>query len=175
MSRHSFVRFDLGPALQLSLRTTVAAILALFVAQLLQLQHPLYAMISAVIVTDLDAAQTRRLALPRLVGTLVGSGVGATIDTLLPTNLWTIGTGIMIAMFVSHLISLPAAARVAGYVCGIVLLDHGDSPWSYGLFRMIETALGIVAAVCVTLVPKLIPPGTLKRLSEQKKTTNAGQ
>jgi hypothetical protein len=33
----------------------------------------------------------------------------------------------MIAMFVSHLISMPAA-RVAGHVCGIVLLDHGDSP-----------------------------------------------
>ena len=166
MSRYSFIRSDLLPALQLSLRAAVAAILALVAAQLLQLQHPLYAMISAVIVTDLETTQTRKLALPRLVGTLIGSGVGAAVDTLLPTNLWTIGTGIMIAMFVSHLISLPAAARVAGYVCGIVLLDHGDSPWSYGLFRMIETALGIVAAVCVSLVPKLIPPATLKRLSD---------
>ena len=166
MSPYSFVRSDLLPALQLSIRAAVAAILALVIAQLLQLQHPLYAMISAVIVTDLEPAQTRKLALPRLVGTLVGSGLGATIDTLLPTNIWTIGTGIMIAMFASHLISLPAAAKVAGYVSGIVLLDHGDSPWSYGLFRMVETALGIVAAVCVSLVPKLISPETLKRLSD---------
>jgi len=67
-------------------------------------------------------------------------------------------------MFASHILYLQAAAKVAGYVCGIVLLDHGDSPWSYALFRMIETALGIVAAMGVSVVPKLLksknPDGT---------------
>ena len=145
------------PALQLSIRAGVAAILALVAAQLLHLQHPLYAMISAVVITDLDATQTPKLALPRLAGTLIGSALGAAINTLLLPSLWTIAPGIMIAMFVSHLISMPAA-RVAGYVCGIVLLDHGDSPWSYALFRMIETALGIAAAMCVSIVPKLLRP-----------------
>src|SRR4029077_15512545 len=105
------------------------------------LQHPLYAMISAVVITDLDATQTPKLALPRLAGTLIGSALGAAMNTLLLPSLWTIAPGIMIAMFVSHLISMPAA-RVAGYVCGIVLLDHGDSPWLYALFRMIETDVG---------------------------------
>jgi len=28
------------------------------------------------------------------------------------------------------------------------LLDHGNSRWSYAFFRMIETALGIGAAMC---------------------------
>jgi hypothetical protein len=47
----------------------------------------------------------------------------------------------MIAMFVSHLISLLATAKIAGYVCAIVLIDHGNAPWSYAFFRMVETAL----------------------------------
>src|SRR6266480_579294 len=67
---------NLIPAFQLSLRAAVAAGLALVAAQLLRLEHPLYAMISAVIVTDLVPSQTPKLALPRLAGTLVGSAIG---------------------------------------------------------------------------------------------------
>jgi len=68
------------------------------------------------------------------------------------------GLGMMIAMFVSHLISLPATAKLAGYVCAIVLLDHGDTPWSYAFFRRVETALGIGTAIVVSFVPKLLQP-----------------
>ncbi|MCX6875314.1 MAG: FUSC family protein [Verrucomicrobia bacterium] len=149
---------NLIPAIQLSLRAGVAAGLAIIVARLFQLQHPLYAMISAVIVTDLVAEQTRKLALPRLAGTLLGSSLGALISTLLPPGVWATAFGIFAAMFASHLLYLQDAAKVAGYVCGIVLLDHTDSSWSYALFCMIETALGIGAAICVSIVPKLIKP-----------------
>lgn len=157
---------NLIPAFQLSLRAALAAGLAIIVAQLLRLQHPLYAMISAVIVTDLVASQTPKLALPRLAGTLLGSALGAVIVTLLPHSIWAIALGILIAMFLSHLLYLQAAARVAGYVCGIVLLDHGDSPWSYALFRMVETALGIAAAMGVSFVPKLLQTDAPNRPKE---------
>lgn len=153
------------PALQLSLRAAVAATLALALARLLKLQHPPFAMISAVIVTDLQPAETRRLALPRLIGTLLGGVFGAAINSMVTSSLWTIGPSIMIAMFVSHLISLPATAKIAGYVCAITLLDHGDAPWSYAFFRMIETALGIGTAICVSIVPKLI------RTNDRKEVT----
>jgi uncharacterized membrane protein YgaE (UPF0421/DUF939 family) len=145
-------------ALQLSLRATVAATLALGLARLLHLQHPLYAVISAIIVTDLQPAETRRLALPRLVGTLIGGVFGAAINSAVPGSSWTVGPGIMVAMFVSHLIAPPATAKIVGYVCAIVLIDHGDAPWSYAFFRVIETALGIGTAIGVSIVPKLLQP-----------------
>jgi len=151
------VASNLIPALQLSVRAGVAATLALVGAQYFKMQHPLYAMVSAIIVTDLEASQTPKLALPRFAGTLIGSSLGAAINTLLPPSLWTIGPGIMIAMFVSDLVSIPAAAKVAGFVCGVILLDHGAAPWTDAFFRMIETALGIAAAMCVSVVPKLLP------------------
>jgi uncharacterized membrane protein YgaE (UPF0421/DUF939 family) len=150
------------PALQLSLRAAVAAIVAFGVAQLLQLPHPVYAMISAIIVTDIQAAETRKLALPRLIGTLIGSVFGAAMNSMLPPSLWTIGAGIMIAMFVTQQISLPATAKLAGYVCAIILLDRGNTPWSHAFFRMIETTLGIGGAICVSFVPKLIQPNNRK-------------
>ena len=48
------------------------------------------------------------------------------------------------------------AARVAGYVCAIVLLEHGANPWVYAFWRFTETVLGIAVAIAVSLVPKLL-------------------
>jgi uncharacterized membrane protein YccC len=51
----------------------------------------------------------------------------------------------------------PTAARVAGYICGvIVLLDVGAQPWHYAFFRMIETALGVLVAWGLSFVPELL-------------------
>ncbi|MBF6023827.1 FUSC family protein [Lysobacter niastensis] len=142
--------------LQLSLRAAIAAGLAVVVADLLRLPYPIYAMISAVLVTDLSPLQTRRLGWPRLVATVMGTGIGASMNALLPSGLWTVAFGVAAAMLLSQLLRMRHAAKVAGYICGIVLLDHGEQPWAYAVVRMVETLLGIGAAMLVSLVPKLV-------------------
>ena len=143
-------------ALQLSLRAAVAAGLALGIGQLLRLQFPIYAMISAVVVTDLDPAETRKLGAPRLAGTVLGALLGALISLHLSPSAWEVGLGVFLAMFLSHLLRLQGAAKVAGYVCGIVLFAYDDTPWSYALHRTIETMIGLALAVAVSLIPKLL-------------------
>ena len=144
-------------ALQLSLRAAVAAGVAVALAQLLRLQFPIYAMISAVIVTDLEASRTLKLGLPRLAGTVLGAVLGAVVCTWLQPGAWEVALGIFAAMFLSHLLHLQEAAKVSGYVCGIVLFTYGEHPWSYALHRTMETVLGIAVAILVSLVPKLLP------------------
>jgi uncharacterized membrane protein YgaE (UPF0421/DUF939 family) len=143
-------------AIQLSVRAALSAGIAVAIAQLLQFQDPLYALIGAVIVTDLSPSKTQQLALRRLVGTLLGAMVGATLSHFLPPGPPTIGFSILIAMLLSHLFHLQAAASVTGYVCGILVLNHSDHPWSYALYRVMETVLGIGVATLVSLFPKLI-------------------
>ena len=53
------------------------------------------------------------------------------------------------------------SARVSGYVFGIVLFTYGEHPWSYALYRTLETVLGIAVAILVTLAPKLLTTGLL--------------
>lgn len=141
---------------QLAIRAALAAGLSVATAQLLSLPYPIYAMISAVLVTDLVAAQSRKLALPRLAATVMGTVLGATINSVMPGGVWTVVFGVLGAMLLSDLLRLRHAAKVAGYICGVVLIDHGDHPWFYAFMRMAETLVGIAVAVLVSLLPKLV-------------------
>jgi uncharacterized membrane protein YgaE (UPF0421/DUF939 family) len=141
----------------MSLRAAVAAALSVAIAQWLQLQFPIYAMISAVVVTDLKASETWKLGVPRLVGTVVGAVFGALTCAFLRPNAWEGGAAIFAAMFLSHLLRLRNSAKIAGYVCGIVVLAFGEHPWEHAFHRTIETVLGIAMAMLVSVVPKLLP------------------
>ena len=146
-------------ALQVSVRAATAAGLAVAMAQVLRLEFPIYAMIGAVIVTDLSAARTRQLGWTRMAGTILGAVFGAAISPLGANHdlgAIVLGAGIFASMFTSHLLRMKDSAKVAGYVCGVVLLTHSDHPWSYALYRGVETGLGIAAAFSVGMVPKLL-------------------
>lgn len=144
----------------LSLRAAVAAGLATALAQCLGLPFPIYAMISAVIVTDLDPSRTRGLGFPRLMGTVLGATLGALMCSALQSGPVEVGLGILVAMSLCHILRLRDAAKVAGYVCAIVVLDHGAHPWAYALYRTIETVIGIGLAILVSLTPRLLRPST---------------
>jgi uncharacterized membrane protein YgaE (UPF0421/DUF939 family) len=154
-------------AFQVSLRAGTAAALSVVVAHLLGLEFPLYALIAAIIVTDLSAQRTRQLGLQRLIGTIIGAALGAAVSTganhLAHVGPLIIAVGVFAAMLLSNLLGLKDAAKLAGYVCGIVLLDHNAHPWSYALYRLVETVIGIGAAVGISLIPKLLKIDELTR------------
>lgn len=153
------------PAFQLAIRAALSAALAVAIAEQLRFASPVYALIGAVIVNDLSPAKTRQLAFQRLAGSVLGAAVGAAISHFLPPSVWTIGLSVLTAMFLSHLLRLQGAAKLTGYLSGIVVLGHGNDAWSYGLYRLIETILGIGMAVLVSFVPKLIPVDESKQQS----------
>ena len=142
--------------IQLSVRAGVAASVALALARLFELQHPLYSFVAAVIVTDLSPAQTRRLGWQRLVATVAGATCGAALSQVLPAGSVSIGLGVLLAMLACIVLRIQDGAKVGGYICGIVMHSYGAEPWSYAGYRLVETLLGIGVAWSISLVPKLI-------------------
>jgi uncharacterized membrane protein YgaE (UPF0421/DUF939 family) len=143
--------------LQLATRCAVAATVAFAIAQALNLDYPIFALAAAVIATDLTPAQSRELGLRRLMATVVGALCGALAVFLNFVGVWAVGPSILVAMLICQRAGAYEGARVAGYICGlIVLLDESSRPWHYAFFRMVETALGVGVAWGISFVPKLL-------------------
>jgi uncharacterized membrane protein YgaE (UPF0421/DUF939 family) len=143
-------------AVQLALRAGIAGGVATWIAIRLGLEHPIYAFIAAVIVTDLSSAQCQRLGLRRILATVVGAVCGAALSQLLGPGPAAVGTAVVVAMLAGGLLGAGDGARVAGYICGIVVLDHAAEPWLYASQRFVETILGVSVAWGISFVPRLI-------------------
>jgi len=148
---------------KLAIRASLSAGLALAAAGQAGLPHPIYAMLAAVIVTDLSPPQARLLGLRRIVATVVGAGTGALLTPVLPAGPFTVALAILVAMLLCIALRARDAVKVAGYTCGIVVLAHGEDHWRYASWRLVETVLGIGVAWLVSLVPALVPSGPSAR------------
>jgi uncharacterized membrane protein YgaE (UPF0421/DUF939 family) len=143
-------------AVQLSIRAAIAAGLAAWIATRLALEHPLHAFIAAVIATDLSAAQSRKLGLRRIFATAIGGICGAALSQLLGPGSGAVGLAVFVAMVIGSLLGAGEGTRVAGFICGIVVLEHSAEPWLYGTQRFVETVLGVVIAWVISFLPRLV-------------------
>jgi uncharacterized membrane protein YgaE (UPF0421/DUF939 family) len=142
--------------LQLAVRAAAGATIAYAAARALNLDDPIIAFTIAVVVTDLEPAQTRMLGLRRLGATVVGAVTGVALSVALQPTILALGAGVLLAVLVSHLLRAREGAKVAGYICGLIVIDASAAPWRDALDRTLETALGVSVAWMISYVPKLI-------------------
>jgi len=156
MRKFLFQHPSVTPAIQLSVRAALSAGLAVVIATLLSFEFPLYALIAAIIVTDLSTDKTRKAGFSRIIGSAIGAVVGAVFSMFLPSNPVTIGLSVAFAMVVTQILRLRDATKLAGFVCGITMLGQVEQPWLHALLRLLETILGVAVAILVSFIPKLI-------------------
>jgi uncharacterized membrane protein YgaE (UPF0421/DUF939 family) len=147
---------NLKPSLFLGLRAALASLLAALVALRLGMDYPIYAVIAAIVVTDNSPHTTWKAGWIRLLGNIIGALLGAVIGIYLGHNPFWMALGVLFAVLLCDLINLKDAQKTTGYITGIVILFHGDSPWQYAWDRFLETSIGLVSAILVGLAVEWI-------------------
>jgi uncharacterized membrane protein YccC len=134
-------------SLRLSLRITIAALLTLAFAQILKLPLPLWAVLTAVIVTQMSVGRSLKATVDYLAGTLGGAVYGGAIAVLVP-HANEIGLLAVLALCVAPLALIAAvkpSLNVAPITAIIVLLVPTMThvgPIASAVDRVLEVALG---------------------------------
>lgn len=143
--------------LALSIRVTIAALVALALARLLQLPLPLWAVLTAVIVTQMSVGRSLMATFDYLVGTLGGAIYCGAIGVLIP-HASEIALLAVLALAVTPLAFIAAINprfSVAPITAIIVLLiptmTHA-TPFASAFDRVIEVALGGVTGLVVSFL-----------------------
>ncbi len=133
-----------------SVRTTLAAVIALLLARLLKLPEYYWAPISAIVVVQ-STIPPRTLAWQRFVGTALGAVLGAAIATFFSPSAWVYAVGIFLCGMLAWLLRVGGAYRFAAIALTIILLiNRGLPPRIAAWHRFLEVSLGIAVALVVT-------------------------
>ena len=153
--------------LRFCLRVTVAAVLAYALAHLLPIPlHGLWAVLTAVLVTQLSVGGSLGATTEYVIGTLGGVIYAGALGALLPhaTPLAMAGVLALTVAPLAYAAALNPSFRVAPFTGVIVLLissQLGEGPIESALYRLFEVALGCAVAVVVSL---LVLPDRAHRL-----------
>ena len=144
--------------LRFCLRVTVAGMLAFGVARGLSFPlHGLWAVLTAVVVSQASVGASLRATIEYIVGTLGGAIYAAAVGVLVPHSTALAQAGVL-ALAVAPLAFAAAINpifRVAPFSAALVLLiggELGGSPIQSALTRVLEVALGGAVAVAVSVL-----------------------
>ncbi len=143
--------------LALSIRVTISALVSLALAQYLQLPLPLWAVLTAVIVTQINVGRSLRATFDYLVGTLGGAIYGGAIGVIIPHSseialLAVLALAVAPLAFVAALNPRFAAAPITAIIVLLIPIMSQTTPIASAIDRVMEVALGAVTGLVVSFV-----------------------
>jgi uncharacterized membrane protein YgaE (UPF0421/DUF939 family) len=145
-------------------RTTVAAMLSLYLANLFKLPEPYWAAITSLIVMQSTLGDTITVSGQRFAGTALGAAAGALLSRHFGPNPMVFGAGVFMLGGICLLLHLGRAATALASVtlALVVLVARAESGLALAVHRFVEVSLGIVVALVLTFVWPEQKAGTTK-------------
>ena len=153
--------------LRLAVRVTIAAILAMVIAQGLRLPMTLWAVLTAMVVTQMSVGRSLKATIDYLSGTLVGATLGLAVSVVVPHQTETgvlAAIGLVVAplsLVAAFSPSFAIAPATAVIVILLPIITHATTLTS-ALDRVLEVVLGGAVGLVVSFV---ILPSNAHRLA----------
>ena len=142
-------------------KTGLAAVLCVWLGNLLGLSHSYWAAVSAIVVMGFDNTVTFASCRDRIIGTAIGVFLGWLTFHIWQGHYLVYGLAVAVCIFVCSALAFDKAGRLAAVALSIVVLVKIDGgPTQAAIARFLEVGLGIVVALAVTLL--VFPPRSAK-------------
>ena len=134
-------------------KTSLAAVLCLWLGDHFGLVHSYWAAVSAIVVMGSDTPVSLASCRDRVIGTAIGALVGWGTSYVWHGHYLFYGLAILVCLLACSILNSEKAGRLAAVALTIIVLIHIDGgPEQAALARFLEVALGIVVALAVTLL-----------------------
>jgi uncharacterized membrane protein YccC len=158
-----------GVQLGLTLRVTVAAVASLAIAQLLQLPLPLWAVLTAVIVSQVSVGRSLKATIDYMVGTLGGVVYGGAVAVLVPHSnepalLAVLAIAVAPLALIAALKPSMAVAPITAIIVLLVPTITHTSAVASAFDRVLEVGVGGLTGFIVSFV--LLPSRAHRQAAE---------
>lgn len=132
-------------------KTSVAAVLCIWLGTLFRLEHGYWAAVSAIVVMASDSSVTLLSCRDRVIGTAIGALVGWGTFYVWHGHYLMYGLAVLVCLLACSTLEFEKAGRLAAVTLTIVVLIKIDGgPGRAALARFLEVSLGVVVALAVT-------------------------
>lgn len=142
-----------------TIKTALAVSLAIFISQLLNLKSPLFVGIAAIISMKSSVSESLTAGKSRMLGTIFGAMVAIVFSYIAPTNVLSIGVGIIIIIYVCNLLGWTNAIQLSSMVFLVIVLNYDEgSSLNYAIYRAADTLIGLIIGTLINYL--VVPPDT---------------
>lgn len=133
-----------------NIKTAISVFICIIVSRILKFDSPFYACIAAVICMQSTVETSFEVGKNRLIGTTFGAVLGIIFSYIAPNSVILTGIGISILIYVCDLLGKNKSITISCIVFIAVMTNLKEkAPLQYGIFRFLETTIGIMIAVMV--------------------------
>ncbi len=146
-------RKNFGSQAIAAFKTGLAAVICVWLGNLLGLERSFWAAVSAIVVMAFDATITFASCRDRIIGTAIGAFLGWVTFYVWHGHYIIYGLAVALCIFVCSALAFDKAGRLAAVTLSvIVLVKFEGGPAHAAISRFLEVGLGIVVALAVTMM-----------------------